>query len=180
MEKLYKYIGRFALGLAISVGSFNSHAEDRKNLEVLPDGVYQTRFNEFKEHFDNYSRDNPYELTDTEFKSLLVSIAQRESSLGHPNGGKKNPFMLMGFGNPKDSRNYGIENQLGLSSKCLRDAFNEKNKNYTSSFDKEEDDKIRAILSIYNQGSINSEGMAYARGVYSDYIKWNNYFKDKR
>ena len=175
MNKIINNIGRYALVLTFGLG-INNNAIAEKRLD-MPNLIYQSRYNEFDNYFDNYSKDNPDDINENKFKALLVSIAQKESSLGFPNGKKKNTFMLMGYGNPKDRKNYGIENQLKLSSNCLKNAFNEENSNYKESFDKEGDKKIKAILSIYNQGEINDEGINYANEVYSDYLKWNNYFE---
>ncbi|MEM3113263.1 MAG: hypothetical protein QXI33_02455 [Candidatus Pacearchaeota archaeon] len=174
MSILRGYIGKYILALVFAF-SFNTYSQN--DIKNFPTPIYQNRFKEFEEVFDKYSENKPIGLSELEFKSLLVAIAERESSLGYPNGRKKDPNMIMGFGNPNKDKYKGLENQLDLSSECLKDAFDERNMNYKAAFDECGKDKLKAILSIYNQGKINSKGMKYAEEVYFSYKKWFNYFK---
>ncbi|MEK6873930.1 MAG: hypothetical protein AABW91_03720 [Nanoarchaeota archaeon] len=151
---------------------------EKRVSNLLPPEIYQERFAEFKDSFAKYSKLRPRDLNAVEFKSLLVSIAQKESSLGYPNGGPKDYDLLMGYGDPNDKKNYGAEKQIKLSSNLLKMAFEGKSPPYKPCLDKKtKEDVIKGILSVYNRGKVNEDGLKYANEVYSYFLKWNRFFR---
>jgi len=151
---------------------------EKRGANLLPPEIYQERFSEFKDYFAKYSKLRPRDLNVIEFKSLLISIAQKESSLGYPNGGSKDYDLFMGYGDPNNKSHYGAEKQLELSSNLLRMAFNGDSHIYRPCLDnKKKEDVIKEILSVYNRGKINEDGLRYADEVYSYYLEWNRFFR---
>ena len=150
----------------------------KRGANLLPPKIYQERFAEFKNSFAKYSKLRPRDLNAIEFRSLLVSIAQKESSLGYPNGGDRDYDLLMGYGDPNNKSHYGAEKQIKLSSNLLRMAFNGDSPVYRPCLNNEKkEDVIKGILSVYNRGKINKDGLRYADEVYSYYLEWNRFFR---
>ncbi len=138
------------------------------------------RFNEFEDYFVAYAQETPKEMSPEEFMALMVSISQKESSIGYPNGGKKrSDKMLMGYGSPDRSEFFGARKQIKSASKTLRGAYNKENSLYRASYNSDGMEKTRYILSIYNKGKINKAGLRYADEVLANYEKWVKEFGDK-
>ena len=150
--------------------------KDSEFVNLTASEVYQLRLKEFGLFLNIYSRNTPRGLNRIEYKSLLIAIAQRESSLGHPNGGEKDDTFLMGYGDLTNSNNYGVKNQLIKATNTLKLAIEEQNKFYAEANSKKGDDKIKGILSIYNRGTINEDGKKYADEVYQGYLRWQEHF----
>ncbi|MBS3092140.1 hypothetical protein J4466_01835 [Candidatus Pacearchaeota archaeon] len=149
---------------------------DSEFINLTASEIYQLRLKDFDHFLNIYSRNTPRELNRIEYKSLLIAIAQRESSLGHPNGGGKNDTFLMGYGDLNDTSNYGAKNQLIKAANTLKRAIEEQNRLYAEVNSKKGDEKIKGILSIYNRGTINEDGKKYADEVYQGYIRWKEHF----
>lgn len=134
------------------------------------------RFREFEDYFVKYSQNPPKSYTQEEFMALLVAIAEQESSLGYPNGGRRNPAVLMGYDNGgSDREKYGgVERQIKTCADTLYRAINGVNPKYKDA--NKYDKKLRPVLSIYRIGKVNPEGMEYAESVYDRYEKWKNEF----
>lgn len=138
------------------------------------------RFNEFENYFIEYAKETPKEISSEEFMALLVSVSQKESSIGYPNGGRKrDDKMLMGYGSPDRKEFFGARKQVEMASKTLKGAFNEENHLYRMTYSVDGREKYRHILSVYNQGKINKEGLNYADEVLVNYGKWRKEFCDK-
>ncbi len=138
------------------------------------------RFNEFENYFSESSKKTPNGMSSEEFMALLVSVSQRESSIGYPNGGKKrSDKMLMGYGSPNRKEFFGAKKQVESAAKTLREAFDEKNPLYRKACNVDGREKARYVLSIYNQGKINGDGLKYADEVLTNYRRWVKEFSDK-
>ncbi|MFA5992126.1 MAG: peptidoglycan-binding domain-containing protein [Candidatus Pacearchaeota archaeon] len=142
---------------------------------TLPQPILQDRYSQIKDYFDKVAQSPPQGLSSSEFKSVLVAIAQQESTLGHPNGQTEIfDAYLMGY-DVSNKANYGLEPQLNGASNTLKSAFNNENPNYAICNDKTGDTKIKCILSVYNDGQLSAKGLQYSSEVYSSYKAWNNF-----
>ncbi|VVB79792.1 Uncharacterised protein [uncultured archaeon] len=146
--------------------------EYSRECEKTPRENYLMRYRELESHFRRHAQEyKPESLDEISFRALLVAIAQKESSLGYPNGQARNNSFLMGY--PGGG---GATRQLTRSALTIQGALDGWNPNYKKILSKEGDDRIREMLILYNQGERNSQGAAYAKEVMSDYQSWRCFF----
>ncbi|MDO8517127.1 MAG: hypothetical protein Q7S33_03285, partial [Nanoarchaeota archaeon] len=166
--KVYRYTGNLNQQSATTSTSTDSS-------EVST--TYEQRYSQYDVLFTKYSKQNlPNNnfLIEVDFKSLLVAIAQKESSLGTQGN------LLMGYGDNLDNRaeyQNNPELQISSSSTILKNAFENKDANYNECNSKtDKTEKERCILSIYNMGAVNSQGYSYADMVMGFQKDWFDYF----
>ncbi|MFA4953123.1 MAG: hypothetical protein WC584_02795 [Candidatus Pacearchaeota archaeon] len=151
--------------------------EEKRDSRIYVGENLIKRFEEYENIFRRYS--NPPKTIDKkEFMALLVSISQMESSLGYPYGENKDDKLLMGYGNPKDKKYWGAERQVMSASNTIKKALEKENLLYKKANGKEGKEKLKQILSIYNQGKINAKGEKYAKEVLNFYDKWKKEIRE--
>ncbi len=143
---------------------------------------------EISKNFEKYSFENkPQDLSEIEFRSLLVAISQQETGVGTAGNicGAKNSDSctdwVMGYTKgPEYPESYmGVEPQIRLSSKLLGSALDGKSTLYNECNTKSGISKIKCVLSIYRSGSPTSKvGKEYADQVVDFSQKWRNYFEN--
>jgi len=146
--------------------------------------TYKNRYQEYSGLFEKYA--NIYKPSDFDlesFKALLAAIAQKESSMGYPNGKDKDDSYFTGYGSSRSdaaSKGWlGVENQLNMTASYLKKAFENNNEKYKACYNYQSDEKMKCILSIYRSGGdykVNEIGKNYADEVISYYKNWKGYF----
>jgi hypothetical protein len=164
-------VNKTKIDYALANGTkISTQIEPKQEEENHPSEIYLNRYSSLERLFDKYSQKPPQKLTSTEYKALLIAIAQNESSLGYPNQ-KRDFSTLMGYGGEGDR---GVDKQLRRASRTLKKAIEGKHEHYSSNGDYT---KLEHILSIYNQGEINQIGLTYSKNVLNFKEKWENYLE---
>jgi hypothetical protein len=144
--------------------------EPKAEVEEKEDEVpgYVERYEEVQELFERYSKDNlPDGWKLNKFKSLLVSIAIRQSDLGYADG-EYDASWIMEFGerNPKYE---GAENQIRYASSILKSALNKAGIiNYEVCNNKFDliwlfpNNHLICVLSVYYTGEESDDGEYFA------------------